>query len=35
VSVSGSPLTAGELPDGYRGNVLRALEVGLEARLRF
>lgn len=35
VSVSRSPFTDGELPDGYRGNVLRMLEVGLSAWLRF
>ena len=35
VSVSGSPLAAGELPDGYRGTVLRAIEMGLGAWLRF
>jgi len=35
VSVSGSPLTNGELPDGYRENLLRVLEVGLGVWLRF
>jgi hypothetical protein len=35
VSVSGSPLTDAELPDGYRGTLLRVLEVGLGAWLRF
>jgi hypothetical protein len=34
-SVSGSPLTEAELPDGYRGKVLRTVEVGLGVRLRF
>ena len=35
VSVSGSPLTEDELPDGYRQEVLRVLELGLGAWLRF